>query len=88
LKNRVLAFVTVLGLFVCSLTAYGLGVYKTFKTVIQISTGEARNDFALITLFDCLDSFLVATAIWLFPSVYTSFLSVRLKFPIGCSSET
>jgi uncharacterized membrane protein YqhA len=61
-KSRYLAMVAVLGLFVCSLTAYGLGVYKTFKTVILISTGEARDDQALIVLFDCLDSFLVATA--------------------------
>ncbi len=61
-KSRYLALIGVLGLFVCSLTAYGLGVYKTFKTVVAISTGEARDDFALIRLFDCLDSFLVATA--------------------------
>ena len=61
-KSRYLAIIAVLGLFVCSLTAYGLRVYKTFKTVISISTGESRDDFALILLFDCLDNFLVATA--------------------------
>ncbi len=62
-KSRYLAIVAVLGLFVCSVTAYGLGVYKTFKTVILISTGGAKDDSALIVLFDCLDSFLVATAL-------------------------
>ncbi len=61
-KSRYLAFIGVLGLFVCSITAYVLGVYKTFKTVIAIATGAAKDDFALIALFDCLDSFLVATA--------------------------
>lgn len=61
-KSRYVALVGVLGLFVCSLTAYALGVYKTFKAVVAIATGEAKDDFALIALFDCLDSFLVATA--------------------------
>ncbi len=61
-KSRYLAFIGVLGLFVCSITAYVLGVYKTFETVIAIATGAAKDDFALIALFDCLDSFLVATA--------------------------
>ncbi len=62
-KSRYLALVGVLSLFVCSITAYGLGVYKTFKTVVSIATGESKDDFALIRLFDCLDSFLVATAL-------------------------
>lgn len=61
-KSRYLALVGVLGLFVCSLTAYALGVYKTFKAVVSIAVGEKKDDLALIALFDCLDSFLVATA--------------------------
>lgn len=61
-KSRYVALVGVFGLFVCSMTAYGLGVYKTFKAVVSIAVGEKKDDFALIALFDCLDSFLVATA--------------------------
>ena len=61
-KSRYVALIGVLGLFACSLTAYGLGVYKTVNAVLAIATGEVKDDFALIALFDCLDSFLVATA--------------------------
>jgi len=61
-KSRYLALIGVLGLFVCSLTAYALGVYKTYKAVAAIALGEKKDDFALIALFDSLDSFLVATA--------------------------
>jgi uncharacterized membrane protein YqhA len=61
-NSRYVALIGVLGLFVCSLTAYALGVYKTFRAVLAIASGEIKDDFALIALFDCLDSFLVATA--------------------------
>lgn len=61
-KSRFIAYLGVLVLFVCSLTAYILGVYKTFKTVAEIATLKAQDDFALIALFNCLDAILVATA--------------------------
>jgi hypothetical protein len=50
-------------LFACSLTAYLLGVYKTVKTVAAIALGEVKGDLALVELFDCLDTVLVATAL-------------------------
>lgn len=53
-KSRYLALIGVLVLFVCSVTAYVLGVYKTVQTIIAISFGETKGDFALIALFDCL----------------------------------
>ena len=62
-KSRYVAYIGVLVLLVCSLTAYVLGVYKTVKTVIAIAVGEVKDDFALIALFDCLDSILVGTAL-------------------------
>lgn len=61
-RSRYLAYLSVLGLLLCAITAFGLGVYKTVKTVGAIATGAAKDDYALILLFDCLDSFLVATA--------------------------
>lgn len=61
-KSRYITLVGIAGLFVCALTAFCLGAYKTVKTVILIATGEAKDDGALIVLFDCLDTFLVATA--------------------------
>ena len=62
-KSRYVAYIGVLVLFVCSLTAYLLGVYKTVKTITAITIGEVKNDLALVALFDCLDTVLVATAL-------------------------
>lgn len=74
-KSRYLAIVAVLGLFVCSITAYALGIYKTLTTVVEIATGKAKNEFALIGLFDCLDIFLVATAMFVIAiSLYELFI--------------
>jgi uncharacterized membrane protein YqhA len=61
-KSRYLALLAVLGLFICSLTGFVLGAYKTFRTVEAIIFNGVKDDFALIALFDCLDSFLVAIA--------------------------
>ena len=80
-NSRYVAYIGVLVLFVCSLTAYLLGVYKTFKTVIAIALGEVKDDFALITLFDCLDTILIATALLVISiSLYELFIG-DLKVP-------
>lgn len=80
-KSRYIAYVGVLVLFVCSLTAYFLGVYKTVKTVAAIALNEVKDDFALIALFDCLDTVLVATALLVISvSLYELFIG-GLKVP-------
>ena len=80
-KSRFLALIGVLGLFVCSVMAYALGVYKIFKAVVAIALNEAKDDFALILLFDCLDSFLVATAMLVISvSLYELFIG-ELEVP-------
>lgn len=80
-KSRFLALIGVYGLLVCSVTAFALGVYKTFKTVAAIAVGESKGDSALILLFDCLDSFLVATAMMVISvSLYELFIG-ELKVP-------
>ncbi len=80
-KSRYVAYIGVLVLLVCSLTAYVLGVYKTVKSVIAIASGEIKDDFALIALFDCLDSILVGTALLVISvSLYELFIG-DLKVP-------
>ena len=80
-KSRFVAYIGVLVLLVCSLTAYVLGIYKTVKTIIAIALGEVKNDFALIALFDCLDSILVGTALLVISvSLYELFIG-ELKVP-------
>ncbi len=76
-----MAYIGVLVLLVCSLTAYVLGVYKTIKSVIAIALSEVKDDFALIALFDCLDSILVGTALLVISvSLYELFIG-NLKVP-------
>jgi uncharacterized membrane protein YqhA len=80
-KSRYVAYIGVLVLLVCSLTAYVLGVYKTVKTVIAIALNEVKDDFALIALFDCLDVILVGTALLVIAvSLYELFIG-ELKVP-------
>jgi len=80
-RSRYLALIGVGGLLVCAVTAFTLGVYKTFRTVVSIALQEAKDDFALILLFDCLDSFLVATAMLVISvSLYELFIG-KLKVP-------
>jgi uncharacterized membrane protein YqhA len=80
-KSRYIAYIGVLVLFVCSLTAYILGIYKTVKAVTAIALNEAKDDFALIVLFDCLDIILVATALLVISiSLYELFIG-ELKVP-------
>lgn len=80
-KSRFIAYTGVLVLFVCSLTAYILGVYKTVKTIAAIAVGEVKDDLALVVLFDCLDTVLVATALLVISvSLYELFIG-ELKVP-------
>ncbi len=80
-KSRYIAYIGVLVLFVCSLTAYVLGVYKTVKAIAAIALGEVKGDFALIALFDCLDTILVATALLVISvSLYELFIG-ELEVP-------
>ncbi len=80
-KSRYFAYIGVLVLFVCSLTAYILGVYKTVKTIMAIAIGEVKDDLALVALFDCLDTVLVATAMLVISvSLYELFIG-KLEVP-------
>jgi uncharacterized membrane protein YqhA len=80
-KSRYIAYIGVLVLFVCSLTAYILGVYKTVRTIAAIALGEVKDDLALSALFDCLDTVLVATALLVVAvSLYELFIG-ELKVP-------
>ncbi len=80
-KSRYVAYIGVLVLFVCSLTAYVLSVYKTVKAVTAIALNEVKDDFAMIVLFDCLDIVLVATALLVISvSLYELFIG-ELKVP-------
>lgn len=74
-KSRYIAIVGVFGLLIGAITAFGWGIYKTFKTVESVFLSYSEENFTLITLFDSLDSFLVATALLVIAiSIYELFI--------------
>jgi len=80
-KSRYVAYIGVLVLLVCSLTAYILGVYKTVTTVIAIALNQAKDDLALVALFDCLDIVLVATALLVIAVSFYELFIGKLEVP-------
>src|SRR4028118_1298138 len=80
-KSRYVSYIGVLVLFACSLTAYVLSIYKTVKTVGAIALADVKDDLALVALFDCLDTVLVATAMLVISvSLYELFIG-ELRVP-------
>lgn len=62
-KSRYLALIGVFGLLTGAIIAFFFGAYKTFKTFKETVINYASDEYKLIALFDCLDSFLIAVAL-------------------------
>ena len=74
-KSRYLALIGVVGLLAGSLLSFFYGIYKTIEAIKDTVLNYASNDYKLIVLFDCLDSFLVAIALLVISiSVYELFI--------------
>lgn len=62
-KSRYLALIGVIGLIVGAMTSLVSGTIKTYKVVVALVLHYSSDEYKLIELFDCLDSFLVAVAL-------------------------
>lgn len=62
-KSRYLAIIGVIGLIVGAMTSLVSGTFKTYKVVETVVLNYSSDEYKLIKLFDCLDSFLVAVAL-------------------------
>ena len=62
-KSRYLALFSVFGLLAGAFLSLFWGLFKTFETFKLTFTHYADGDYKLISLFDCLDSFLVSAAL-------------------------
>ena len=62
-KSRYLALFSVFGLLAGALLALFWGLFKTFETFKLTFVHFADSNYKLISLFDCLDSFLVSAAL-------------------------
>ena len=80
-KSRYLSLIGVFGLLTGALIAFFYGAYKTVKTIQETVLNYASQDYKLIALFDCLDSFLVAVALLVIAiSIYELFIG-ELEVP-------
>ncbi len=62
-KSRYLALIGVFGLLAGALLSFFFGAYKTFKIFKETVLNFSSDEYKLIALFDCLDSFLIAVAL-------------------------
>ena len=60
---RYLSIIGILSLLIGALVALLQGVYKLYKTIEAALYEDPKGDATLVSLFGCLDNFLVATAL-------------------------
>ncbi len=78
---RYLSVIGILSLLIGALTALVQGVYKLYKTIETAIFENPQGDATLVSLFGCLDNFLVATALLVISvSLYELFIG-KLTVP-------
>ncbi len=74
-KTRYIGLVGVISLLLASAAAFLWGVVKTFNAVMLIVTSLGKDPHIVIGLIDLVDSFLIATALFVFAvSMYELFI--------------
>lgn len=74
-KSRYLALIGVFGLLAGALLSFFFGAYKTFNLFRETMLNFTSDEYKLIAIFDCLDSFLIAVAFLVIAvSVYELFI--------------
>jgi uncharacterized membrane protein YqhA len=80
-KTRYLGIVGVVSLLLASMAAFGWGVVKTFNAMITIVTSYGKDPYIAISLIELVDSFLIATVLYIFAvSIYELFIN-KLALP-------
>ena len=74
-KTRYIGLIGVVSLLLASAAAFLWGVVKTFNAVMLIVTSMGKDPHIVIGLIDLVDSFLIATALFVFAvSMYELFI--------------
>lgn len=74
-RTRYLGYIGVFSLLAAALFAFGWGVVKTIDTISVIITSYGKDLYIAIHLIEVVDSFLIATALYVFSvSVYELFI--------------
>jgi uncharacterized membrane protein YqhA len=80
-KTRILSYIGIISLLIASIAAFVWGAVKTYKSVEIIITSFGQNEFIAVYLIELVDSFLIATALYIFSvSLYELFIG-KLSLP-------
>lgn len=75
-KFRYLGLIGVFGLMVAAIAAYAWGIIKTIGAVVSIVSSYGADPYISVTLIEVVDSFLIATALFVFAvSTYELFIA-------------
>lgn len=80
-KTRFLGYIGVFALLFSALAAFGWGVVKTINAISVIITSYGKDPYIAVLLIELVDSFLIATALYVFSvSMYELFID-KLALP-------
>jgi len=80
-KTRYLGYIGVFSLLFAALAALGWGVVKTVNAISVIITSYGKDPYIAVLLIEVVDSFLIATALYVFSvSMYELFID-KLNLP-------
>lgn len=80
-KTRYLGYIGVISLLFAALAAFGWGVVKTINAISIIISSSGKDPYITVLLIELVDSFLIATALYVFSvSMYELFID-KLALP-------
>ncbi len=80
-KTRYMGYIGVFSLLFAALAALGWGVVKTVNTISLIIASSGKDPYITVMLIELVDSFLIATALYVFAvSIYELFIG-KLDLP-------
>ena len=80
-KSKYFSLIGIVSLLLASLAAFGWGAVKTVSTIIAIAKSYGQDPYVAVSLIELVDSFLIATALFVFAaSMYELFIN-KLALP-------
>jgi uncharacterized membrane protein YqhA len=80
-KFRYMGIIGVVSLLLAAVTAFGWGMVKTYNAIVVMVASSGKDPYIAILLIELVDSFLLATALFVFAvSMYELFIS-KLALP-------
>lgn len=80
-KTRYIGYVGIVSLLLASFAAFGWGGVKAFNTIQLILMSSAQDDYVAVALIEVVDSFLIATALYIFSVGLFEMFIAKLTLP-------